>query len=204
MRYANIFAGLIAAASASFLEEEVRSLDISNIQLTYSEQLPCLGCIRSGNIFCQTGTNFTTYGSVCCDPANSTCYVAALAKYWTCGTTNPTYTNIPGFFKDTVNMIATQCAQRFVTTTDNGCGCPAVGSGQSTFYTKGCQIQQSFPQVDSTININQDLVAYGDGCFYGVETQCGYPSVTFTGGSNLDIVMAYNTSLWNGMAINNS
>jgi hypothetical protein len=61
MRYANIFAGLVAAASASFLEEGVHSLDISNIQLTYSEQLPCIGCIRSGNIFCQTPTNVTTY-----------------------------------------------------------------------------------------------------------------------------------------------
>lgn len=183
MRYANIFAGLIAAASAtSFLDESVRSLDISNIQLTFSDHLPCMGCIRSGNIFCQTPTNVTTYDSVCCDPSNTTCYTAALAKYWTCGTTNPAYTNIPGFYKDVISMIGYQCTQRFVTTTDNGCGCPSQTSGSTTYYAKGCQIQQSFPQPDQTITINQDLVTYGDGCFYFVETQCGYPSVTFTGG----------------------
>jgi hypothetical protein len=79
-------------------------------------------------------------------------------------------------------MIGYQCGQRAYTTSDNGCGCGSVGSGASTFYLKACQIQQSFPQVDSTITINQDLLGYGDGCFYSVETQCGYPSVTFTGG----------------------
>jgi len=102
-------------------------------------------------------------------------------------------------------MIIQQCLGRTYLN-DTGCSCPTTGSGtrqDPTLYYKGCQFQQSYPQINQTKVLNQDLIPYGDGCFYSVETQCGYPSVTFTG-SNLDIVMGYNTSLWNGMANNNS
>lgn len=50
-------------------------------------------------------------------------------------------------------------------------------------------------EESASISINQAALGYGDRCLYILNGTCGYPSFNFTG-ENIDLVMAYNTTLW--------
>ena len=45
--------------------------------------------------------------------------------------------------------------------------------------------------------VNLTALAYGDQCWYKLETRCGYPKVEIVGAQNLELMITYKIEAWN-------
>lgn len=180
MRILASLAGVLAVAIA---------WDI-NPSITYNQALSCGACVRSGNIFCKsTGDLRQNYTQKCCDTEH--CALIAIGNNMTCATTNKDFVNASAsYFADPFTMLGQFCITK--TGTDPGCGC--YEPDQIMQYN-ACRFNITENKTD--VSINQTAMTYGRSCSYELKTGCGYPSLRFDG-DNLDIMIAYNKTLWQG------
>ena len=109
----------------------------------------------------------------------------------TCATTSKDFINATAnYFADPFTLLGQFCINN--SPTDPGCGC--YEAGQSMQFN-ACRFNITANKTDVTIN--QTAMTYGRSCSYELKTGCGYPSLRFEG-DNLDIVLAYNKTLWKG------
>ena len=159
-----------------------------NPSITYNKDLNCGACVRSGNIFCKTSGDLRQpYNQTCC--STDRCALIAIEYNMTCATTSKDFINATAnYFADPFTLLGQFCINS--SPSDPGCGC--YEAGQSMQFN-ACRFNITANKTDVTIN--QTAMTYGRSCSYELKTGCGYPSLRFEG-DNLDIVLAYNKTLW--------
>ena len=107
-----------------------------------------------------------------------------------CGTTSAQFGQVTSYFYDSYTLLSQWCQ---IVQKSNTC---CAGSGNNA-----CTVNQGLN--GGSYSVNQDTLGYGNSCTYVVGTGCGYPQLNFTG-TNIDVVLSYNKTLWTNSSLYNA
>ncbi len=200
MRSINILALVTATVSAyNFLDTKVvQALSvIPGSDIEYSASLPCGGCIRSGNTFCQDeNVGSLLRISTCCAASNSSCVTEAIQKGMICSAINSTDNRREIFnYAEQFTAILLFCefAPTSIQREDTGCGCEPYVTPNGTFSANTCWLEKNLTESAKTVSINQDAMPYAASCSYLLKTDCGYPDLAING-NDIEVLVGYNRS----------
>jgi hypothetical protein len=188
----------ITPASEIFLAPHLNSLAEDTLNLPYSKNLACGGCIRSGYVFCgyKDGKKCRDDLDVCCNKGDFECMFSQTKKDTRCATQNQTFhdenQDTTEYYKDRYVMVQKFCLNR----QDSSVCCPkkkfADGSVMNLKEDGKCKIEIKNKNKNESANFTLylDKLPYGGSCTYEVKTKCGYPRFGVNN-SNIDMVVAY-------------
>lgn len=188
----------ITPASEIFLAPHLNTLAEDTLNLPYSKNLACGGCIRSGYVFCgyKDGKKGRDDLDVCCNKGDFECMFSQTKKDTRCATQNQTFhdenQDTTEYYKDRYVMVQKFCLKR----QDSSVCCPkrkfADGSVMNLKDDGKCEIEIKNKNKNESANFTLylDQLPYGGSCTYEVKTKCGYPRFGVNN-SNIDMVVAY-------------
>lgn len=214
MRILTIVGVLAVAARAqeTFLDEiQVFTTSKEVLNLDFSKELGCGGCLRSGHTYCADLTRLDDdFGSVqavnstCCANTDEACVKRYADNLMTlCATLDKSlqmkYQGATVLFKDPLVGAQVACGK-----VQNNTACCGKRSDIGRFKPSDlhglgdddlCEFFLRDTNTTFALTLDLENVPYGESCSMEIKGLCGYPNLVVNN-SNIDMIVSYKKSKW--------